>query len=162
MRLYVMRHGLAEDTSSTGKDRDRPLTASGRFQVEQVAHKLLQFHGSRLSRVVSSPYLRARETAEIMAFLAAEEGVEIDHRDELRPDEDLPGPLLRSLVGEGQATLLVGHHPMVITLLRALVRDVGTLPLGLHPGMLVGVSRKKQDAPERLGGTFQVATLIKP
>jgi len=163
MHLYVMRHGAAEDSSPTGKDRDRPLSSRGRADVERAAAQLRDAHGGPLPRILASPYLRTRETAEIVASVVGSPGAEIDLRDELAPDEDLPLPLVRSLVETGEDALLVGHHPMVITLLRALVRDVGELPLGLHPGMLVGVrSLAARAAKAHVTGGFAAMLVWKP
>lgn len=161
MHLYVMRHGAAEDTSLTGKDRDRPLSAKGRADVERAAARLRDTHGGPLPRIVASPYLRARETAEIMASVAGSPGLELDLRSELEPEEDLPLGLVRTLVVGGEDALVVGHHPMVIALLRALVRDVSELPLGLHPGMLVGVRSLGAGAAKVQGG-FAAMLVWKP
>jgi phosphohistidine phosphatase len=163
MHLYVMRHGAAEDSSPTGKDRDRLLSSKGRADVERAAAQLRAAHGGPLPRIVASPYLRTRETAEIVASVAGSPSAEIDLRPELAPDEDLPLLLVRGLVETGEDALLVGHHPMVIALLRALVRDVGELPLGLHPGMLVGVrSLGTEAARAQVTGGFAPTLVWKP
>ena len=161
MHLYVMRHGAAEDSSLTGRDRDRPLSPKGRADVERAAARLRDTHGSALPKILASPYLRARETAEIMASVAGSPELELDLRSELEPDEDLPLPLVRVLVEAGEDALVVGHHPMVIALLRALVRDVSELPLGLHPGMLVGV-RSLVAGSTKVQGAFAATLVWKP
>jgi phosphohistidine phosphatase len=159
VNLYVMRHGAALDSSPTGKDRDRPLAPKGRGDAGRAAERLVEAQGSLLPRVASSPYLRARETAEIVATTAAEPGIEIEFFTELEPEEELPLELVRSLAGAGKDALVVGHHPMVISLLRMLVTDVRPLPLGLHPGMLVGLRRL---AREDVIGGFAVTLVWKP
>ncbi len=163
MRLYIMRHGHAADSSTTGRDSDRPLTDDGRRYVAQVGTLLQAHHGQHLPRILSSTYLRAAQTAEIMARTVAEPGIHLDHHEELEPDEPLPTNILQGLSDRGIDALVVGHHPMVISMLRMLVRDSAKLPLGLHPGMLVGIERTKRDgAPSPIEGSFHVSIIMKP
>jgi phosphohistidine phosphatase len=163
MRLYIMRHGHAADSSPTGRDRDRPLTDDGRRNVERVGALLHAHHGAHLPRILSSTYLRAAQTAEIMARSIAGPAVDLAHHPELEPDEPLPMSMLRGLAERDADALIVGHHPMVITMLRLLVRDSAKLPLGLHPGMLVSVERTRRDGPPLpIEGTFGVTTVLKP
>lgn len=163
MRLYIMRHGHAADSSPTGRDADRPLTEDGRRNVERIGAQLHTHRGEHLPRILSSTYLRAAQTAEIMAHAIAGPDLHLDHHEELEPDEPLPMNMLRGLSTRGTDALIVGHHPMVIAMLRVLARDSAKLPLGLHPGMLVGIERAKRDgAPQSLEGSFHVTTILKP
>ncbi len=164
MNLYVMRHGLAAESSPSGRDRDRPLTPEGILGVEEVGKTLLRTEqGPTLGRIVTSTYLRAHHTAELMAGVLGATSLPIEVFPELEPDESPPLVLLRELAERDTDALLVGHHPMVIALLRMLVRDIGELPIGLHPGMLVGVARPSAPrAPASLGGAFRVTTVLRP
>ena len=63
MLITLMRHGAAAATAPT--DALRPLTDSGRREVQVVAG-LLGSH-SLPDAIISSPYLRARQTAAIVA-----------------------------------------------------------------------------------------------
>lgn len=163
MRLYIMRHGHAADSSPTGRDRDRPLTDDGRRNIERVGALLRAHHGAQLPWILSSTYLRAAQTAEIMARFVADPAVKLDQHQELEADEPLPMSMLRGLAERDVDTLIVGHHPMVIAMLRILVRDSAKLPLGLQPGMLVGIERTKRDVPSSpVEGTFNVSTILKP
>lgn len=163
MNLYVMRHGLAADSSPSGRDRDRPLTSEGILGVEEIGKTLRSQHEPKLGRIVASTYLRAHHTAELMAGALGAASIPIETFPELEPDESPPLSLLRELAAADADALLVGHHPMVIALLRALVRDVAELPLGLHPGMLVGVARPSGPNEKlQLGGSFRVTTVLRP
>ena len=66
MKLYVMRHGPAEDDAPTGRDADRVLSAAGRERVRLVA-QALEDGGESPFAILSSPMARALETAEIVA-----------------------------------------------------------------------------------------------
>ena len=64
--LYFMRHGIAQPYSVASRDAERTLTEQGRVQVEQQASQLkTDIH--QPSIVLSSPYLRAVETGDIVA-----------------------------------------------------------------------------------------------
>src|SRR5947209_7782988 len=65
--LYILRHGIAAepDRSKYPRDADRPLTAEGKRKTAKVA-KALDALGLSFDAVLSSPYLRARQTAEIV------------------------------------------------------------------------------------------------
>ena len=66
MQVHLLRHGTAEDITPAGSDAERRLTAVGRDEVRRAAEC------ARRARVaptlfMSSPYVRAVETAEIAA-----------------------------------------------------------------------------------------------
>ena len=82
MNCYFLRHGIAvEPDEWTGRDFDRPLTDDGiermKFEARAIAALSLQ-----LDVIVTSPLLRARQTAEIVAD-------RLKLRDELVEDERL-------------------------------------------------------------------------
>jgi len=64
MDLYIFRHGHAEDGKPGSADADRKLTDEGKRKVADVA-KAARRAGAEPSLIVSSPYKRAVETAEI-------------------------------------------------------------------------------------------------
>ncbi len=67
MKLYFLRHGLAGDRSEwKGDDAKRPLTAEGKDKMERAAATMAK-RDLRLDFIITSPYLRACETAEIVA-----------------------------------------------------------------------------------------------
>jgi phosphohistidine phosphatase len=66
MELYILRHGIAEDQSSTGRDEDRKLTPDGRKKLREVLKKA-RSAGVSPALILTSPYARALETAEIAA-----------------------------------------------------------------------------------------------
>jgi len=66
MEIYLLRHGIAEDRSATGRDADRRLTDDGRAKLRRVLERAHQA-GVRPSLILSSPLRRALETAEIAA-----------------------------------------------------------------------------------------------
>jgi 8-oxo-dGTP diphosphatase len=64
MTVYVVRHGKAGSRSAwTDPDDQRPLTKAGRRQAIAIAEQL----DGRVTRVLSSPYVRCRQTVEPLA-----------------------------------------------------------------------------------------------
>lgn len=63
MNIVLVRHGRP-DEAAEDRPHDPPLAAEGRVQAEAVAEHLAR---EGVARVISSPLLRARETAEPLA-----------------------------------------------------------------------------------------------
>ena len=68
MELYILRHAIAEDRGSSGYSHDskRPLTAKGIERMNRGARGMARM-AINFDLIMSSPYLRARQTAEIVA-----------------------------------------------------------------------------------------------
>ena len=64
MELYLLRHGIAEDHSPTHQDADRALTKEGIARLRDVLQTAAKA-GVAPSMILTSPYLRARQTAEL-------------------------------------------------------------------------------------------------
>ena len=102
MRLYVIRH--AEAVSGHPDDL-RTLTPTGLEQARTLAERLAEDEPPQI--VVSSPLLRARETAAAVARAAAC-AVEVDER--LAPGADVDR-MLAAVSGRGETVAAVGHQP---------------------------------------------------
>ncbi|MDD2935381.1 MAG: class I tRNA ligase family protein [Candidatus Pacebacteria bacterium] len=67
-KYFVMRHGEAENNtlnvSSTKKENQHHLTEKGRTQVTEAIEKI---KNNKIDLIISSPFVRTRETAEIVA-----------------------------------------------------------------------------------------------
>src|SRR5216683_2320278 len=65
--LYLIRHGLAEERGEAWPDDSkRPLTEEGMSRLRKQARGLARL-GVMLDVVLTSPLVRARQTAEIVA-----------------------------------------------------------------------------------------------
>lgn len=120
MRPYVMRHGPSEGDSPTGRDVDRRLTAAGAASVEAVA-KQLGSRGEVVSRVISSPLVRAVQTAEIVRRTLGLGG-EPEIREELAPSGGALR-LVHELAASEVSSLIVGHAPDVSELVAMLTEE---------------------------------------
>ncbi len=63
--LYIIRHGLAGEHGTYKNDGDRPLTSEGIRKTQQIAKRLLEL-GLQFEMILTSPYARAFQTAEIL------------------------------------------------------------------------------------------------
>jgi phosphohistidine phosphatase len=109
MNLYFLRHGDAEERKPGQSDAERALTALGRRQSQDVA-RWLQEHQIRLDVVITSPLVRARQTAEPVASAL---GVPLSE-DERLSGGQLTLKALEGILADGgapQRALLVGHEP---------------------------------------------------
>jgi phosphohistidine phosphatase len=115
MYLYFVRHGDASNDARS--DRERPLTEKGKKRTQQAASVLAALAVAPAA-VYSSPRVRARQTAAILAR-ALDASVTI--RDEM--DFDF-SPLGLHLLIENHAPdaeiLLVGHNPSISEVVNAL------------------------------------------
>src|SRR5437773_9830278 len=123
MNLYVLRHGLAVDHGAAGypNDKDRPLTPKGKRKLRKIANAMealkLQF-----DLILSSPYTRARQTAEIVAECLSQRR-KLEFSEDLVPSgsaEDLIQYLNR-LKSRAEDIMLVGHEPYLSSLISLLV-----------------------------------------
>ncbi len=100
MRLVLVRH--AEAAPGT-PDEFRALTPEGRDQARQLGERL-RGDGIEPDAVLSSPLLRARETAVDLGF------GEPDALDELGPGAT-ENDVKTAIEGRGETVVVVGHQP---------------------------------------------------
>lgn len=114
MRVIFLRHGIAHDRADPQcpADPERALTEEGRKKTKKACKGLFVV-GCRPTRVITSPYVRARQTAEL-----ALETFEL-HKDRLVVTEALlpeaaPYALFHALFAFAQSDeeiICVGHAP---------------------------------------------------
>jgi len=135
MNLYVIRHAIAVDegTSEYESDSQRPLTDKGRKKMRQIA-KALRNLGVEFDLILSSPYVRARETAEILADVFKMKK-KLGFSDNLIP---LGNPeLLITELNEKYSVnsmAVVGHEPHLSTLVGLLVAENAKIDVTLKKG----------------------------
>ena len=148
-----MRHGIAVTRGTAGLSDDfkRPLTPEGKERMREISEGLDRI-GFEVDWVVTSPLVRAVETAEIVAEALAE-GVPVDTCDALRPG-GTPQALIAFLAAQParKRVLVVGHEPGLSELA---ARLIGASP---HAGLefkkggccLISFDQFPQGAPGRL------------
>jgi phosphohistidine phosphatase len=113
MKLILVRHAeaVAKGDNGVAKDHDRPLTETGREQARKLATAFLA-HGVTPGAVVTSPLVRAVETAEPLLPLLPGSEKEPVLCDYLAMGELRPKKLARLVADLGVETvILVGHNP---------------------------------------------------
>jgi phosphohistidine phosphatase len=103
MRLYLVRHAKAADGTP---DELRPLTNAGRETARSLG-KQLAADGVRPDAVLSSPLVRARETAD---EIARGVGVQAEADNRLAPGATA-GDVREAVAGRGEIVVVVGHQP---------------------------------------------------
>lgn len=118
--VYLLRHGDAGDKRSwKGNDEERPLSSLGVTRTKAVARYLARA-GIRPTRILTSPYARALQTADIVAAtLEMRELVIVEER--LAPG--FGADELRAILAESPADrlMLVGHEPSLSSVISKVI-----------------------------------------
>jgi phosphohistidine phosphatase len=155
MELFILRHGLAVERGTRGFANDalRPLTPKGEKQLRDTADSLRKL-GLDFDAILSSPLVRARQTAEIVAD-------ELGLKKRMKLSEALaPGSDQKILIAElngltplPETILLVGHEPDLSRLVSLLTTGDTKLQMDFKKGGLCKLEAKKLRAG-------QCATLV--
>ena len=115
MRLWITRHAIAEDQSATGHDEDRRLTAHGEKLFKRFVEGLAE-EQRMPQRILSSPLIRAHQTAEILAKASGLKKKQVEMTEQLAPGFLLSNLLqvVNESLNEGAEIsdiAVVGHQP---------------------------------------------------
>ena len=117
MQLYLLRHANADTIAA--RDDDRPLSEKGLAQAEKVA-RFCQEQGLEASFILSSPILRADQTARALAKRLRSKLVIVPWLAcGMRPEEALKELLAYA---HESAVFLVGHEPDFWSNMRLLLK----------------------------------------
>lgn len=115
MKLYFMRHGIAVDRGNTTKpsdDRQRDLTPKGIKRMRKAAAGLLSL-SIPFDRILTSPFERARQTAQIVAEVV-NMADRLEEIQELCPEQSVQDLLSGLAAYSGKNNiLLIGHEPLL-------------------------------------------------
>jgi len=145
MKIHILRHGIAVESGTPGyeNDAERPLIPKGKRQLRQTA-AAMKTMGLRFDLILSSPYLRAKQTAEIVA-----ESLKLKRQlrfsDTLAPDGS-PTNLIRQLNELKPApenVMLVGHEPYLSCLISVLTTGGTDLTMDFKKGGLCKLESEK-------------------
>jgi len=143
MLVYFLRHGAAIEASRwRGSDFERPLTEEGRKQLEEMA-KAIGRLSLELDAVITSPLVRAKETATIFARAVGMVGGPI-------ADERVAGLNPERLADilcdwrDASAIVLVGHEPDMSSTVGAII---GGASIDFKKGALACVKLRDRASP---------------
>jgi phosphohistidine phosphatase len=135
MKIYLIRHSNAVDPGTPDYEDDslRPLTDKGRDKMNKIASALKEL-GVKPELIVSSPYVRARQTAEILAKV-------LKYKQELTiSDALIPMGNADDIIGEinekytVDELVLVGHEPCFSGLIGTLIAGNSELDINIKNG----------------------------
>jgi phosphohistidine phosphatase len=138
MNLYLLRHGIAAELKLAGvqPDSERPLTAKGENRLRTAVRAMAELNLS-FDLILSSPFLRAKQTAGIIAknFKLRKK---LAFSGELTPDGN-PRLLIQELNRfrpRPENILLVGHEPYLGKLVALLATGNTSLEVDIKKGGL--------------------------
>jgi phosphohistidine phosphatase len=135
MNLYIVRHAIAAERGTPGYEDDsqRPLTDTGIKKMKKITRGLEKL-GVKPDVILTSPYVRARDTAKILAD-------RFDMIDRIYFSENLiPPGNFEALVFEIHEkydlanVALVGHEPMLSSLISWLTSGAADARIRLKKG----------------------------
>lgn len=136
-RLYIVRHAVAEDAPPGGLDHSRRLTPKGRRRFARMARRLAA-RGMEMDLVATSPLVRCRETADI---LAAEVGgdTRVETVAALAPGADWHSLVEWTVQQDAARVAWVGHAPCVERLVAVSIGD-GSAAVRMAKGAIAAIS----------------------
>lgn len=147
MTLYLMRHGIAEEFKLGHPDSERALTQRGTLRTAMVARALERLKLD-FDTIITSPFKRARQTAEIVARTTGFEKELIeDNRltPSVRPEETAQ---IITELGNVEHVLMTGHEPNMSGTISHLVAD-GELSIDLRKAAVAAIRIDRMTADPR-------------
>jgi phosphohistidine phosphatase len=136
---YFLRHGIAERNDASG-DFARKLTGEGRAALQRLA----QVASFQPSVILSSPYVRAVETAELLAH---ESGwrTPVLTSDALTPNSSAEGMWAEIRVHQEDSILVVAHEPLLSSSISWMLGSTRAM-VRMLPGTLAALSVESRGA----------------
>lgn len=142
MKIYLVRHGIAYEPGEPGYEDDtqRPLTEKGRDKIKKIAHILKRLN-VKPEVILCSPYLRARQTAEILAKVLKFKKDKLELSERLLPAGQ-PEPIIAEILEKYtvEELVIVGHEPCLGLLIGALAAGNPDLAINVRYGSICCLS----------------------
>ena len=137
MEVWVLRHAKAEEKGTSKPDEERALTPGARKRMRAVAKAIARLE-PRFDAILTSPLLRARQTAEPVARALSQEAALIES-DALSPEADPKGILREIEKRRLGRVLVVGHMPHLGRLLGYLLTGRSDTLIEIKKGALARI-----------------------
>ncbi len=136
MELFIIRHAIAEPLGKPNEfsDERRALTDEGRTRMREIVKGLTKLD-AQIDLIITSPLVRAIETAEIVST-----GLGLSKKDMRQTLNLAPGGSIEGLFAEikthseVQAVALVGHQPDLGNIISKIISDEGDAAIQLKKG----------------------------
>ena len=139
MQVYFLRHGLAGQHGDPAYKDDslRPLTTEGLEKMRRAALGM-QTLGLNFDAILSSPYLRARQTAETVTQIFKDQTHKIHFTENLLPPASIENLLQEVLdrFSGAKDVLFVGHEPHLSQMISCLLKASPSLNIDFKKGAL--------------------------
>lgn len=137
MQIYLLRHGIAEDGKPGRPDSERALTNEGRDKLRRVLKRGRAAEVAP-SLILSSPYKRALETAEIAAEVLGYAG-RIVRAGELVPEAS-PYDLWEEVrTHKDEASILLASHEPLMSSVAAFLLNSPSLAVDMKKAALIRI-----------------------
>lgn len=151
--LYIARHAVAEEAGEGGDDHARRLTDKGRRRFARMVRRLAAA-GMGVDLVATSPLVRCRETAEILAEeLPQSPRVEVVAA--LAPGADWQALVEWTVQQDAPRVAWIGHAPCVGRLVALSIGD-GSAAVWMQKGAIAAITL--DDGPGHPGDLEWLAT----
>ncbi len=148
MKLYLIRHGIAQIATDEIEDGARSLTTEGKQKTEKIAKRLLDF-GLHFELIATSPLVRARQTAEILQAVGLSS--QIEECTYLAPNGDISHWLKNWLeprkYSPNAQIALVGHEPCLSSWAEILIWGEARARLILKKAGMIGIKLPETSSP---------------
>ena len=138
MELYDLRHAIALSCAEAGvhHDSERPLSAEGADKMKRIATAFKTL-GLEIDLILTSPYIRARDTAQIANDTLK---TKLEFCEALASGRDMKGVLeeLKTHFRAAQRIMIVGHEPDLSQLI-AKITSLGRLRLEMKKAGLAKI-----------------------
>lgn len=145
--LYLIRHGIAAEHGTYQNDDERPLTQEGDRKTRKVASRLKELE-LELGIILTSPLIRARQTAEILK--AAGLSQQLEECAALAPDGNIHDWITeyKTWISTASKPLaLVGHQPDLGNWAELLIWGQAKEALILKKAGIIGITLPLKGSP---------------
>ncbi len=151
MEILLLRHGIAADPRPGQPDAERALTGEGKQKLRALLRRLRKA-GVRPALILTSPHLRARQTAEIARELLAPEAMIVPAR-ALAPGSAPQEAWDEIRLYANQASVLCSSHEPLCSQLAAFLLGAPELVVDFKKGALMRID--VENASPRPRGTLR-------
>jgi phosphohistidine phosphatase len=146
MEIYILRHGVAVERGTGGfSETKRPLTKEGRVKMVENAKGMVRL-GIKCGLILSSPYVRAHQTAAIAAKALQIPDVQLTRSlIPSAPFQDIVSAI-KNKYPRAESIMLVGHEPHLSGLIAYLIAG-NSFPIDLKKGGLCLVETGELKGP---------------
>ena len=138
MQIYLIRHGIAAKKGTYADDTKRPLVEKGVVKTKKVAQRLLD-KGITFNHLLSSPFVRAYQTAEILQEAGLCPYITTHEPLKQGGDIDVWIEWLKNHFNNEEQIALVGHEPDLTSWAEMLIYGVLKEKLILKKSGIIGL-----------------------